>query len=123
MIRAIEFSLPKDQAIEFGRARLRVTWDHRPKASIETPLALFFGTRTFYNRDNREYLVKAFPVHVRFDEINIHLACYSPMPFFHSVRFELIGADKSVSDIHWSVRSAPYRGPANYCLVSPSSFT
>ena len=45
-------------------------------------MALFFGAGTLYNRDNREYLVKAFPVNVRFDAEQVHLACYFPMPFF-----------------------------------------
>ena len=31
-------------------------------------IALFFGAGTLYNRDNREYLVKAFPVSIRFTD-------------------------------------------------------
>ena len=61
------FDVPREQALEFGRARLR---DHlgRPASSpsIDAPVALFFGAGTLYNRDNREYLVKAFPVSVRY---------------------------------------------------------
>ncbi len=113
-VRALEFSVPKDQAIEFGRARLRVTWDNRPGPSIDAPVALFYGAGTLYNRDAREYLVKGFPIHVRFSEKEARLACYFPMPFFHSARFELIGAGKPVSPARWSVRTAPYRGPANH---------
>jgi D-arabinan exo alpha-(1,3)/(1,5)-arabinofuranosidase (non-reducing end) len=113
MIRALEFSAPKDQAVQFGRARLRITWDNRSAPSIDAPVALFFGTGTFYNRDGREFLVKAFPVHVRFDENEVHAACYFPMPFFRSARFELVGPDQSVSPVHWSVRTAPCTQPAN----------
>ena len=39
-----------------------------PSHPIDAPVALFFGAGTLYNRDGREYLVKAFPVHIRFDE-------------------------------------------------------
>jgi len=113
-VRALEFSVPKEEAIEFGRARLRVTWDDRPGPSIDAPIALFYGAGTLYNRDAREYLVKGFPIHVRFDDKEARLACYFPMPFFHSARFELIGAGKPVSPARWSVRTAPYRGPANH---------
>jgi len=67
MFRALEFSAPRAEAVDFGKARLRVTWDDRSEASIDTPLALFFGAGTLYNRDNREYLVKAFPVNIRYD--------------------------------------------------------
>ena len=68
--------------MDFDRSRLRVTWDKRPDASIDAPIALFFGAGTLYNRDDREYLVKAFPVHIRFDAERVYLACYFPMPFF-----------------------------------------
>ena len=112
MLRALEFSAPRDQAIAFGRARLRVTWDDFPNASIEAPIALFFGAGTFYNRDEREYLVKAFPVHVRFDAGRVNLACYFPMPFFRSAKIELIGNDTNgVTDIRWSARYQAFRDP------------
>ena len=114
MLRALEFSAPRAQAIAFGRARLRVTWDDLPNASIEAPLALFFGAGTFYNRDEREYLVKAFPVHVRFDPARVILACYFPMPFFRSAKIELIGnGTNDLTGVRWSARYQPFRDPAN----------
>ena len=121
LLRALEFSVPRDQAVEFGRARLRVTWDDLSQPAIDAPVALFFGAGTLYNRDNREYLVKSFPVSVRFDSARlptpypshegtgpysnpaalassggggggcVHLACYFPMPFFRAARIELVG--------------------------------
>jgi len=123
MLRALEFSAPKESAIAFGRARLRVTWDDRPRPSIDAPVALFHGAGTFYNSDGREFLVKAFPINVRFDkdfpegkgDSRVHLACYFPMPFFRSARIELIGTEApDISDIHWSVRYEPYRDPPAY---------
>lgn len=113
MLRALEFSAPRDQAVALGRARLRVTWDEQAQPAIDAPLALFFGAGTLYNRDGREYLVKAFPLHVRFDAERVQLACYFPMPFFHSAKIELIGsAADDVTDLRWSVRHQPFRGPA-----------
>ena len=69
-----------------------------------------------YNRDNREYLVKAFPMVVRYDADRVHLSCYFPMPFFRSARIELIAAPARADrrHVHWSVRYAPYRDPANH---------
>jgi D-arabinan exo alpha-(1,3)/(1,5)-arabinofuranosidase (non-reducing end) len=114
MLRALEFSVPRESALQFGRARLRVTWDGRPQPSIDAPVALFYGAGTLYNRDGREYLVRAFPVNVRFDDQRVHLACYFPMPFFRSARIELGGAGgKAISGIQWSVRYVPYRDPLN----------
>jgi hypothetical protein len=114
MIRALEFSVPRDQAPAFSKARLRVTWDGRGSASIDAPVSLFYGAGILYNRDNREYLVKSFPMVVRYGPDRVHLSCYFPMPFFRSARVELIGAGVPVADVEWKVRSGPYRDPANY---------
>ncbi|WP_165069832.1 DUF2961 domain-containing protein [Paludisphaera rhizosphaerae] len=114
-VRAVEFSVPKAEAHAFGRARLRATWDGRNAPSIDAPIALFFGAGTLYNREHKEFLVKAFPVHVRSDPERVHLACYFPMPFFKSARFELVGEDGlTVSDVRWSIRHEKYEGPANH---------
>ncbi len=107
MLRALEFSVARDQAVEFGRARLRICWDDLPQASVEAPIALFFGAGTLYNRNNREYLVKAFPVNIRFDPEKVQLACYFPMPFFHSARIQLLNASETPVEVAWSVRYAP----------------
>jgi hypothetical protein len=111
----LELSLPRKNAVDLSSARLRVVWDDRPAPSIDAPLALFFGAGTFYNRDDREYLVKAFPVSVRFDAERVRLACFFPMPFFHSARLELVGAGGAdVAGIRWAVRYVPYKDPPSH---------
>jgi hypothetical protein len=112
MLRALRFSAPKDQAVALGRARLRITWDDRSQPSIDAPVALFFGAGTLYNRDDKEYLVKAMPVNVRFADGRVHLACYFPMPFFRSAKIELVNGDTELKDVQWAVRTEPYTGPA-----------
>jgi hypothetical protein len=115
MLRSLELSAPRDQAASLGRALLCVTWDEAAYPSIKAPLALFFGAGTLYNRDEREFLVKAFPVHVRFDAERVHLACTFPMPFFRSARIELIGNGTSaVTDIRWSARYQPFHDPPGH---------
>ena len=89
VLRHISFSVPRDKAIEFGRARLRITWDDRQEPSVDAPVALFFGAGTLYNRDNRQFLVKAFPMNIRFDADRVHLACYFPMPFRKTARIRI----------------------------------
>jgi len=143
MLRALEFSVPREQAIEFGRARLRVTWDDLAGPSIDAPVALFFGAGTLFNRDYREYLVKGFPISIRFDSArkrdpfqegnrpqtradslpasggaaggSVHLACYFPMPFFRSARIELVGnRETNLSAIQWSLRYHPLKDPPSH---------
>jgi Protein of unknown function (DUF2961) len=114
MLRALEFDVPREKAIELGRARLRITWDDSPCASIDAPIALFFGAGTLYNRDDREYLVKAFPVSVRFDAQSAHLACYFPMPFFHSARVQLINPTETPIEVRWSLRYVPCKDPPSH---------
>ena len=111
-VRALEFSVARVDAIPLGRARLRITWDEEAAPSIDAPVALFFGAGTLYNRDDREFLVKAFPVHIRFDAERVHLACYFPMPFARRARIELVNAGtKAVKEIRWAVRTAPLGRP------------
>jgi Protein of unknown function (DUF2961) len=110
-IRMLQFTVARDQAYEFGRARLRVFWDESPHASIDAPVCLFFGAGTLYNRDNREYLVKAFPVNIRLSQETVQLTCFFPMPFFHSARIEVTPEAGPVA-ANWRIRHAPLRdGP------------
>jgi hypothetical protein len=114
VIRAIDISAPTAEALAFGRATLRLTWDDRSQPSIEAPVALFFGAGTLYNRTNAEYLVKAFPVHIRYIGDRVELACCFPMPFFKSAQIELIGNGAApLDDIKWRVRQTPYTGAPN----------
>ncbi len=107
VVRALSFSIPRSQALAFQNVSLRVTWDGRKQPSIDVPIALFYGAGTLYNRDNREFLVKAFPVNIRFDKDRVYLACYFPMPFFKSARIELLGHGMQVGGVEWNIRSAP----------------
>jgi hypothetical protein len=123
MLRALEISVPRDSAVAFSRARLRITWDDRSTPSIDAPIALFYGAGTLYNRDGREYLVKAFPVYIHFQGDRVQLACYFPMPFFRSARIELAGVEHCVfSDILWSIRYAPYRDPPSHVAYFHASY-
>ncbi len=115
MLRALELDIPKESAQALEHARLRITWDDRAQPSIDAPVALFFGSGTLYNRDGREYLVKAFPVTIRDDGKRVHLACYFPMPYFRSARIELVGGeDLAIPEILWSARATPYHDPVNH---------
>jgi hypothetical protein len=113
-IRALSFSIAQEQASAFENVHLRITWDRRPEASVDTPMALFFGSGTLYNRENREYLVKAFPVSIRFAEGKIKLSCYFPMPYFKSARVDLVGAGRPIDGVEWSIRSLPLTERANH---------
>lgn len=113
MLRTLELTIPRAAALRFSQARLRITWDDRPSPSVDAPVPLFFGTGTLYNRDGREYLVKGFPMHVRFQGEQVHLACYFPMPFFRSAHIQLTGSEALAgTTVSWRVRTTPYRDPA-----------
>lgn len=109
-IRALKFTLPLDKAEMLERIHLRITWDDRRQASVDAPLCLFFGAGTFYNRDQREYLVKGFPVNIRYDypRNRVELACYFPMPFFKSAKFELYNIEPGEDELEYEIRYEPY---------------
>lgn len=116
MVRGVSLVIPRKQALEFGNMRLRVFWDGREDASIDAPVSLFFGAGRLYNRDNREYLVKGFPMYIRYTGDQVHMACYFPMPFFRSMRVVLDNSqgETDFEDIHLKVLAEPYNGPANH---------
>jgi hypothetical protein len=108
-VRAIQFSVPEEEAVSFGRAKLRITWDDRSQPSVEAPLALFFGAGTLYNRTHAERLVSAFPVNIHFVDHRVNLGCYFPMPFFKSAKIELIGnGEAQLSDVRWRLVQFPF---------------
>jgi len=111
VMRSLEFSVPKSEAIDFGRARLRVSWDGREAPSIDAPVALFFGAGTLYKGDQREYLVKAFPVTVRFVDERVLLQCCFPMPFAREASFELQSGGTPLTNVQWTVRTMPLDRP------------
>ena len=111
----LEFSVPKGEALAFGRARLRIVWDGRHDASVDAPVSLFYGAGTLYNRDNQQYLVKSFPMVIRYNADRVYLSCYFPMPFFRSARIELAGVEgTTLSGIQWHVRYGPFKDPPNW---------
>jgi hypothetical protein len=114
MIRSLEFSVPRESAVGFGQVRLRVTWDNRSEPSINAPISLLFGGGTLYHRSSRDYRVKAFPVRIRFGLQRVYLACYFPMPFFRSVRFEIVNdAASRISGFEWDIHYAPFEDAPN----------
>jgi hypothetical protein len=115
VVRAVEVSAPRGKVAELARLRIVATWDDRPEPSVDAPLPLFFGAGTLYNRDGREYLVKAFPVSIRFDEKRVHLSCYFPMPFFRSARIGLATREHlDIGDVDCRVRWEPLKAPPNH---------
>ena len=115
VVRAFKITLPLDKAIDLERSNLRVTWDDRKLPSIDSPLCLFFGAGTLYNRDRKEFLVKGFPINIRYDYPNnkVELSCYYPMPFFKSAKFELTGINPDDTEISYEIRYEPLTVPAN----------
>jgi hypothetical protein len=115
ILRKIAFTLPKERAFALGKSRLKIAWDDRSQPSVDAPLALFFGAGVLYNRDNREYLVKAFPINVRYVDDRVELACYFPMPFFKSAAISLSPPEgESLKGVEWEFRIEPLKLPRDY---------
>jgi hypothetical protein len=111
-LRKIKITLPRERALELERAQIRMTWDGRATASVDAPLCLFFGAGTLYKRGNREYLVKALPVNIRFVEDEVFLECYFPMPYFHAAEVALHGQD--LRGVQMEIATERIDAPANH---------
>ncbi len=124
VIGALKFVVPREQAYDFGKSWLRITWDGREHASVDAPVDLFFGAGHFYNSNDREYLVKGFPSIIRYDESSVYLSCYWPMPFFGNAKIEIQqrrGA--KLRDIQWEVRTVPFADPVNHVGYFHATYT
>lgn len=114
-IRALKLSVPRSQVDVFGKCMLRIYWDENEVASVDAPVNLLFGAGSTYNRENRTYLVKAFPVSIRFGVNRVYFAMYFPMPFLKSAKIVLSESQNSViKGIRWTVRYEPYNDPPNW---------
>jgi hypothetical protein len=112
VLRKISLTVPQGDALAFGKARLRIIWDGRKEPSVDAPISLFFGAGTLYNRDEREYLVKAFPAYIRFRDEKVELACFFPMPFFKSAYIEVIASSSTpLPPTSWIASYEPLREP------------
>jgi hypothetical protein len=122
-LRVLRLTAPAERAIDLGRARLRITWDGRSSPSIDAPVALFFGAGTLYRRTDAEWLVKSFPVTIRFpkDRPVVELSSYWPMPFFSKAKIELV-TDAPIAGVQLHLRSEPYGGPANHVGYMHATF-
>ena len=115
MIRALKFSVPRSEAEAFGGCILKIYWDDHEIASVDAPVNLLFGAGSLYDRENRAFLVKAFPVNIRFGPGRVHFAMYFPMPFLKAAKIVLCEtSNKTVRGIRWAVRYERYGGPANW---------
>ncbi|MEZ5038710.1 MAG: DUF2961 domain-containing protein [Saprospiraceae bacterium] len=109
-IRALEFKIPREQAYDFGKNRLQITWDHRWHPSVDVPLDLFYGAGHLYNPEDKEYLVKGFPISVRYDEAYVYLSCYWPMPFFEHATISIQERQgKTFDELEFSLKTIPYQ--------------
>lgn len=115
IIRSFKMKIPLTDGFDFGRTRLKVTWDNNWHASIDAPVGLFFGAGELYNAENKEYLVKGLPLNVRYDKTHIHLSCYWPMPYFKNAVFQLEDrSGKAFNNVEYEFYIEEYKGPLNH---------
>jgi hypothetical protein len=109
MVRAIEFSVERTSSLRFSDVRIKVRWDDRKDLSIDAPIALFFGAGVLYNRSGRDFLVKGFPMVVRYSTDRVYLSCFFPMPFFRRAELSLQNSDGvPFRDVRWRIRTQPF---------------
>ena len=110
-LRVLRLIVPTASSAAIETARVRVTWDGRAAPSIDSPVPLFFGAGTLFNRNSAEYLVKSLPAVIRFTAAGIELSTYWPMPFQRSAHVELVGGGAAAAGIAWQMRSVPNTDP------------
>ncbi|MCG8306932.1 MAG: DUF2961 domain-containing protein [Cytophagales bacterium] len=111
----LQFKIPAEDALRFGKNRLTITWDKRWYPSVDVPIDLFFGAGHLYNPEKKEFLVKGFPVNVRYVDDFVLLSCYWPMPFSEHVNIELEERNGLIfNDVTFSLKIIPFDGQFNH---------
>jgi len=114
VLRKFSMAVHETVAERLLKARLRVWWDDLPDPAIDAPVGLFFGTDTLLRDPDQEFLVKSFPMTVRYKAGGFEFVTYFPMPFLKRARFELVDASgKGIEDVSGSVRVQPLPFAAN----------
>jgi hypothetical protein len=119
---ALKLRLPRAAALAADGARLRITFDDHASPAVDAPLPLFFGTGTFYNRADTEWLVRGLLMNVRFAGSEVQLASYFPMPFSSNARIELVGGDGALGPVDYELRSVPYSDPPEWAAHFHASY-
>jgi hypothetical protein len=118
MIRRIAFRVPDKASESFAKLRLKIFWDGRKEPSVDAPVNLFFGAGSMMRDPDQEYIVKSFPMTIKYEKDGYLFASYFPMPFHKSARIELVSAASEAGDgvlpVEWEVRHEPYNDPANW---------
>ena len=110
VVRLLRVRASRADALALGRARLRITWDDRRLASVDAPLALFFGAGTLYNRSGQEWLVKGLLSNIQFTADEVILSSYFPMPYFQHAQIS-ITATEPIAQLTLTVRRQPLVDP------------
>jgi len=108
-LRLLEFRVCRKQAELFGKCRLKVTWDRRWHASIDAPVDLFFGTGHLYNPENKTFLVKGFPLYIKYEKEEVVFACFWPMPYMDHA--EIILEERSgekIGPVKVKIKQVPF---------------
>ncbi len=106
-VRELSFDAPEEQANNLESLWLQIRWDNRSEHSVFAPLPLFFGAGTLFNRANQEWLVRAFPVSIRFVAGRVRMTSVFPMPFREAAEIVLVSRGAAVTDLHFSVKTEP----------------
>ncbi|HEX3601057.1 MAG TPA: DUF2961 domain-containing protein, partial [Lacipirellulaceae bacterium] len=113
--RRIAFRVPEQFAESFAAARLLIFWDDRKEPSVDAPVNLFFGAGSLLRDPDQDFIVKSFPMTIRYEDGNFLFATYFPMPFRHTARIELIETTGNLlTGVEWEVRHEPYSDPPNW---------
>ncbi len=108
-IRAIELRVPREYAPVLGECRLTISWDRRWHPSIDVPIDLFFGAGHLFNFEDKKYLVKGFPMFIKYEEEEVVLACYWPMPYMESAKIMIEErTGQEVGPIHIKIKQIPF---------------
>ncbi|HLG63923.1 MAG TPA: DUF2961 domain-containing protein [Ktedonosporobacter sp.] len=122
-IRALTFQVPAAEMVDFGNARLLISWDGEAQPSVDAPLKFLVGDGAGVYQPAGRPLVQGWIAGANSDPGgSMHFNLYWPMPFSSQARIAIL-SNHSLNNIAWNVRYEPFPDPQQWWGTFHATYT
>ncbi|HZO71998.1 MAG TPA: DUF2961 domain-containing protein [Ktedonobacteraceae bacterium] len=122
-IRALTFQVPASEMVDFGNARLLISWDGEAHPSVDAPLKFLVGDGAGVYQPAGRPLVQGWIAGANSGpDGSMHFNLYWPMPFSSQARITILSAH-ALNNITWNVRYEPFPDPRQWWGTFHATYT
>ncbi|HEU5230252.1 MAG TPA: DUF2961 domain-containing protein, partial [Ktedonobacteraceae bacterium] len=122
-IRALTFQVPASEMVDFGNARLLISWDGEARPSVDAPIKFLVGDGAGVYQPAGRPLVQGWIAGANSDsDGSMHFNLYWPMPFSSQARIAIV-SDHPLNNIAWNVGYEPFPDPPQWWGTFHATYT